>query len=143
MKNLVVILSFSLLFTSLSAKNMNIRSFAGENTQTADECCETPSGGGGGGLVILANKEGLQIMDVAPGSIHNGTSFMAAVASGEMESAEMEVTTPDGHLVWKSQTVIAKGYNALRFKVQNLSKGIYFLKIKTGGGTDTKSFLVK
>lgn len=142
MKTALLFLSLTLGSVNLWANDMNTRSFTGGTGEENKACCETSSGGGNG-FVILAYQEGVQIMDLAPQGVNENTSFLAEVASEDENLASMEVTTPEGQMVWKNDTRIAKGYNALRFNLQNLRRGVYFLKIKTTQGSAVKTFYVK
>lgn len=103
---------------------------------------------GGGGDPITDWVEGtvpnqVSIQKIEKGPFRMGENFFAEVHLTQPHMANLTLTNLNGDIIWGSSVVMDDGINLLKFKLSNLSSGVYFLTIDANGARDTQTISVK
>lgn len=75
-------------------------------------------------------------------TVNAGSSVVAKVVLPASETVQAVVTTSSGKEIMATDVTLEEGENQLRIHLGELPSGLYFLKIFSGNGSQTRTFYV-
>ena len=75
--------------------------------------------------------------------VHAGGSFIAKLVSETQVAADIFVEDAQGKLLMQKAILLDSGPNWLKFKVEEMPAGAYFIKVKSAIGTDAITLVIQ